>query len=143
MAFGTPIILDVIDPSDLGKVVQEIMLSEARLVLLKGELGAGKTTLVKALCSHLGSSDEVSSPTFSLINEYRDLNGEPIYHIDLYRLDSLDEILQIGIEDYMLSGNWCIIEWPEQIEHLASLQASTNVEISVLPDGQRRICILK
>lgn len=86
------------------------------ICVLKGELGAGKTALVKALVKALGLSAEVSSPTFSLVNEYSSDAIAAVYHIDLYRLDNIEEALEMGIEDYLHSGKWIFIEWPEVIE---------------------------
>ncbi|GAB3825367.1 tRNA (adenosine(37)-N6)-threonylcarbamoyltransferase complex ATPase subunit type 1 TsaE [Hymenobacter jeollabukensis] len=85
------------------------------VVLLEGEMGAGKTTLIKALCAVLGVQDDVSSPTFSLVNEYRDALGRPIYHFDFYRIDSVDEALRIGAQEYFDSGYLCLIEWPSRV----------------------------
>ena len=88
------------------------------VVLLKGEMGAGKTTFSKAFCKALGVKETVSSPTFSIVNEYFSENGPSIYHFDLYRLDDQEEAEDIGILDYLYSGNTCIIEWPEIIDSL-------------------------
>lgn len=88
----------------------------ARVFALYGEMGAGKTTFIKELCSVLKSSNLVSSPTFTLVNEYEAENENPIYHFDLYRLKSASEALNIGIEEYLYSGYYCFIEWPEMIE---------------------------
>jgi tRNA threonylcarbamoyladenosine biosynthesis protein TsaE len=85
------------------------------IVLLEGEMGAGKTTLTKALCAALGVPDEVSSPTFSLVNEYRDARQRPVYHFDFYRIDSVDEALRIGAPEYFDSGYLCLIEWPSRV----------------------------
>jgi tRNA threonylcarbamoyladenosine biosynthesis protein TsaE len=79
-----------------------------------GEMGAGKTTLIKALCQQLKVIDTVDSPTFSIINQYQTSNGQTIYHLDLYRLNSVDEAILAGVEDCLLSGNWCFVEWPEK-----------------------------
>ena len=83
------------------------------IVLLKGELGSGKTTLVKALCQQLGVMDPVSSPTFSLVQEYHSPSRGPVYHMDLYRLKAPNDLEQIGFEEYIDSGNICLIEWPD------------------------------
>jgi tRNA threonylcarbamoyladenosine biosynthesis protein TsaE len=85
-----------------------------RVWLMHGEMGAGKTTLIKALCDHLGVEDNVTSPTFSIINEYRSAT-EPVYHFDFYRVNTLKEALQAGVEDFFYSGHYCFIEWPEII----------------------------
>ena len=84
-----------------------------RLLLLRGEMGAGKTTFVKALCQLAGVMDPVTSPTFSLVQEYRSPSYGPIYHMDFYRLASPRELSNIGLEEYLDSGNICLIEWPE------------------------------
>lgn len=86
---------------------------EARVFALQGEMGAGKTTFIKSLCEALDSDSLVSSPTFTIINEYVDGYLDPIYHFDLYRLESLDEVKKIGAEDYFYSGHYCFVEWPK------------------------------
>ena len=101
---------------DLDKVSEKLISlfdSDYRIVLLKGELGSGKTTFVKALCKQLGVMDPVSSPTFSLVQEYHSPSLGPVYHMDLYRLKVPGELEQIGFEEYLDSGNLCLIEWPE------------------------------
>lgn len=90
----------------------------ARIFAFHGELGAGKTTFIKALCAELGVSDAMSSPSFALVNEYHDANGKPVYHFDLYRLRSPEEAFDIGLEEYLYSGNYCFVEWPERAEGL-------------------------
>lgn len=87
---------------------------ECRVWLLHGEMGTGKTTLIKAICDQLGVEDNVTSPTFSIINEYQS-STEPVFHFDFYRVKSLEEALQAGVEDYFYSGHYCFIEWPEII----------------------------
>ena len=102
-----------------------------------GKMGAGKTTLIKALCDVLGVSDMVNSPTFSLVNEYRsDTTGELIYHFDFYRIKKLDEVYDMGYEDYFYSGALCFIEWPELVEELLPGNA-VKVEIEESEDGSR------
>jgi len=97
---------------------------------LQGAMGAGKTTFIKALCKSLGVTDNVTSPTFSLVNEYRDAVGSPIYHFDFYRIKNIKEAVNIGAEDYFLSGNRCFIEWPEIVD-------------DILPDDYLRVDILE
>lgn len=87
-------------------------LDKSKIWTFTGTLGAGKTSLIKALCYHLGYMGEVTSPTFSIINEYS-THQDMIYHMDLYRLKSLDEVMDIGMEDYLYSGHYCMIEWPQ------------------------------
>ena len=100
------------------------------VILLKGQMGAGKTTLIKAICKELGVVDEVSSPTYSLVNEYHSANGEIVYHFDLYRINDESEALDMGIDEYLYSGSKCLIEWPEKISNLLPQDCAT-VEISV------------
>ena len=108
------------------------------IVALYGEMGAGKTTFTKALCKVLGVVDGVNSPTFNLINEYRTDKGEVVYHFDFYRINKLEEAFDIGFEEFIESGNLCIIEWPEKIEQI--LPSDTlRVKISVLKDGSREL----
>ncbi|WP_229736641.1 tRNA (adenosine(37)-N6)-threonylcarbamoyltransferase complex ATPase subunit type 1 TsaE [Bizionia arctica] len=90
---------------------------KSKTILLYGDMGVGKTTLIKEFVKALGSLDEVSSPTYSIVNEY-ELKDDKVFHFDLYRLKDLDEAYNIGIEDYLDSSNWIIIEWPELIEDL-------------------------
>ena len=91
---------------------------DASIIAFYGGMGAGKTTFITALCSELGVSDTVSSPTFTIANEYRDRSGAPVYHFDFYRINRLSEALDIGLYEYFDSGCLCLIEWPEMIEEL-------------------------
>lgn len=106
---------------------------------LYGKMGAGKTTFIKALCQELGVEDVVTSPTFAVINEYRsDIAGELIYHFDFYRIKKLEEVYDMGYEDYFYSGALCFIEWPELVEEL--LPGNTiKVTIEELKDGSRKL----
>lgn len=106
----------------------------------RGEMGAGKTTFIKAICEKLGVSDTINSPTFAIVNEYRSDSGELIYHFDFYRINKVEEAFDFGYEDYFYSGSLCFIEWPELIENL--LPADTvNVSIKVLEDGNRSVVV--
>jgi tRNA threonylcarbamoyladenosine biosynthesis protein TsaE len=101
---------------DLDQVTDKLISlfdSDYTIVLLNGELGSGKTTFVKALCQQLGVMDPVSSPTFSLVQEYHSPSRGPVYHMDLYRLKTPNDLEQIGFGEYLDSGNICLIEWPE------------------------------
>lgn len=89
--------------------------SNNKVFMLEGEMGSGKTTLIKEICKALGSTDHMSSPTFSIVNEYKYTGGK-IFHFDLYRLKNLEELLDIGFEDYVYSQNYCLIEWPQLAE---------------------------
>lgn len=114
-------------------------LQEKKIVLFSGDLGAGKTTTIKKLVKTLGGQDEVSSPTFSLINEYK-YPGGWIYHMDMYRLNDIDEAIDIGIEEYLDSKEICIIEWPELIESLV-IDPAIRVTITVNENNSRTFFI--
>ena len=101
--------------SQLDEVTSQLAPLLDGVVLLIGEMGAGKTTLVKSVCRALGVTDEVSSPTFALVNEYLDGKGNAVYHFDLYRLESEEEALDFGVDEYLDSGALCLVEWPEKI----------------------------
>ena len=99
----------------LHHVAQDIAaaIKDNKVVLFYGEMGSGKTTLIKEICKQLGVIGTISSPTFSLVNEYRTTVKQIVYHFDLYRIKNTEECLDIGIEEYLYSGNYCFIEWPE------------------------------
>ena len=104
-----------------------------------GKMGAGKTTLIKAICEELGVTDVINSPTFAIVNEYRsDETGELIYHFDFYRIKKLDEVYDMGYEDYFYSGALCFIEWPELVEEVLPGDA-VKVIIEEMEDGIRSI----
>ena len=102
-----------------------------------GTMGAGKTTFIKAVCEVLGVKDVITSPTFAIVNEYESDNG-PIFHFDFYRIKKLEEVYDMGYEDYFYSGSLCFIEWPELIEDLLPEDA-VRVTITELPGGMRKI----
>ncbi|VBB47030.1 conserved hypothetical protein [uncultured Paludibacter sp.] len=105
-----------------------------------GKMGAGKTTLIKSICEELGVKETVNSPTFSIVNEYESKDGRIIYHFDCYRLNKLEDALNIGAEDYLNSGNLCFIEWPEVLTPILP-EDSIFVEIEEVEDGIRMITI--
>ncbi len=109
--------------SNISKVANDIIEldSNCKIFLFYGQMGAGKTTLIKALSENLGSTDNFSSPTFSIVNEYKYPNGK-IFHFDLFRLKNIEELLDIGFEEYVNSGNYCFIEWPELAEEFLQNQ---------------------
>ena len=111
-----------------------------QIVLFKGPMGPGKTTLIKSICKYLNFNDNISSPTFSLVNTYENSTNNIIYHFDLFRIKNLEEALDIGIEEYLDSGNKCFIEWPEKINELLDFKCTT-IEMSVVDDNKRRIKI--
>lgn len=101
--------------NDLPNAVKQLLpVIKEKIILLNGNMGLGKTTLVKEIAKQLGSTDIISSPTFTIVNEYQ-IPNDVIYHFDFYRLQSLDEALDIGVEEYLYSGKWCFLEWSERI----------------------------
>ena len=106
--------------TELPGVAQKILkdFSDKKIVLFYGEMGAGKTTLIKVLCKELGVYELTSSPTFSIVNEYLSTDNMSIYHFDFYRIEKEDEVFDLGYEDYFYSGNYCFVEWPEKIPNL-------------------------
>ncbi|SHJ12540.1 tRNA (adenosine(37)-N6)-threonylcarbamoyltransferase complex ATPase subunit type 1 TsaE [Algibacter luteus] len=114
--------------------------TKTKTILFYGHMGVGKTTLIKALVKVLGSNDDVSSPTFSIINEYKLQEGK-IFHFDLYRINDIEEAYNFGIEDYLDSEHWKLIEWPEKIEAILH-QDADKIEI-ILDDNNNRIISLK
>ena len=114
-------------------------MDQATVFAFYGKMGAGKTTFIKALCEALGVSDVVNSPTFSIVNEYRsDTTGELVYHFDFYRIEKLEEVYDMGYEDYFYSGALCFIEWPELVEELLPGDA-VKVTVTEAEDGSRCI----
>jgi tRNA threonylcarbamoyladenosine biosynthesis protein TsaE len=114
-------------------------IGDSKLFAFHGEMGAGKTTIITALCKQKGVKDIISSPTFSIINEYRFIEGgeeKKIFHLDLYRLNSMEEIIQAGVEDAIYSGNICFIEWPEKAPEFLS-ENTIHVFIDMI-DGTHR-----
>ncbi|WP_223649307.1 tRNA (adenosine(37)-N6)-threonylcarbamoyltransferase complex ATPase subunit type 1 TsaE [Hymenobacter psoromatis] len=105
-------------PTVAWQLAVSIAQSECSLVAFEGEMGAGKTTLIRALCPELGVRDDVSSPTFALVNEYRNAWGDPIYHFDFYRVDSEAEAARLGVAEYFDSGYLCLVEWPTRVAGL-------------------------
>ena len=114
--------------------------SSSKIILFHGDMGVGKTTLIKEICKILGTEDLISSPTFSIVNEYITSNDETIFHFDFYRIDNEEEAYNIGVDDYFDSNHWCLIEWPSVVENLLPLE-NVNVYLTVLEDGQRNIQI--
>ncbi len=132
-------IIEVKSIDNLPQAAAKIILQAAnsKIFLFNGEMGAGKTTLIKALCKALGVNDNVASPTFSIVNEYK-IPGGKIYHFDFYRLKNQTEALDMGCEEYFYSGDYCFIEWPTMIPDLIP-DKYIDINIKVLPDNTREI----
>ncbi|MGL4993382.1 MAG: tRNA (adenosine(37)-N6)-threonylcarbamoyltransferase complex ATPase subunit type 1 TsaE [Bacteroidales bacterium] len=115
------------------------MMQEASVFAFYGDMGAGKTTFIKAICEVLGVEDVINSPTFAIVNEYRSAtNGELIYHFDFYRINKIEEAYDFGYEDYFFSGSLCLIEWPEKVDELLPGDC-VAVTIKENEDGTRTI----
>lgn len=128
--------------SDLPQVAGELLKNNSsRIILFYGEMGAGKTTFIKQICKKLGVKDTISSPTFSIVNEYQLSSGQTVYHFDFYRLNNESEALDIGIEEYFYSNHLCLIEWPEKINSLLPDNA-IKVYLSENTNNTRNIKII-
>ena len=132
--------LTVTNLAELPAVAAGILhdIKEHKVVALFGEMGAGKTTLIKAFCDVLDVEDVVSSPTFALVNEYLSGKGDPVFHFDFYRIESIEEVYDIGYEEYIYSGYFCFIEWPEMILELLP-ESYVYLLIEETEDGTRQI----
>ena len=125
----------------LPEIARQIIRKATNKVLLfYGEMGIGKTTLIKEIIKQLDVDDVVTSPTFSLVNEYQANTGITIYHFDFYRIENEEEALDMGIDDYFYSNAWCLIEWPERIKNLVPLNA-VEIYMSLNDDGSRKLKI--
>ena len=126
---------------EIENVAEKIIASNPKKVILfYGEMGVGKTTLIKCLAKKLGVTQTTSSPTFSLVNEYEIAQNQYIYHFDFYRLKKESEALDMGIDDYLYSNNWCFIEWAENIPNLIPDEHSV-IKIELLADGKRHLIL--
>ncbi|MXV14896.1 tRNA (adenosine(37)-N6)-threonylcarbamoyltransferase complex ATPase subunit type 1 TsaE [Hufsiella ginkgonis] len=110
---------------------------DQKIFLFYGDMGAGKTTFIKTICSELAVTDRVSSPTFSIVNEYESPAG-PVYHFDFYRLKRESEAMDLGFEDYLYSGNYCLIEWPEKVSGLLP-QEYVEITLAHVSDQERKL----
>ena len=126
----------------LKKVAESVIesLDSRNVVAFCGTMGSGKTTLISAIMEHLGSADNVTSPTFALVNQYSTDAGDAVYHFDFYRINRIEEVFDMGYEEYFYSGDLCLIEWPELIEDLLPEDAMV-VRIDVLSPTERRFTI--
>lgn len=135
-------------PSELDAAVEALLAFAAgrRIFTFTGEIGAGKTTFIQAICRRFGVEDAVTSPTFALVNEYRYAPSAPeetgiMYHLDLYRMEDMEEALDIGIEDILGSGAYCLIEWPELIEPLLP-EDTVRIKMEIVKNSVRKILFL-
>ena len=134
-------IYDITSEEKLSSTALELLrLSDNRIFTFYGEMGSGKTTCVKHLCHHLKVIDPVSSPTFSIVNEYMKEDHEKVFHFDFYRLDNIREAVQMGVEIYLNSGNYCFIEWPDLIESF--LPTNYNVIKLHINNNNRELIVL-
>jgi tRNA threonylcarbamoyladenosine biosynthesis protein TsaE len=124
---------------DVAEAVVE-SLEGRNVVALFGAMGAGKTTLISAIMEHLGSTDNVTSPTFALVNQYNTAANEPVYHFDFYRINRIEEAFDMGYEEYFYSGDLCLVEWPELVEQLLPDDAMV-VKIDILSPTERKFTI--
>nr|WP_297309424.1 tRNA (adenosine(37)-N6)-threonylcarbamoyltransferase complex ATPase subunit type 1 TsaE [uncultured Flavobacterium sp.] len=125
--------------SEIEDIAKEIITqSKHKIILFNGQMGAGKTTLIKALSKELGVVDIANSPTFSIVNQYETLKGETVFHFDLYRLDEEEEAYDMGIDEYFNSGNWCFIEWPEKTPNLIPDEHHI-IEFNLIDENTRKI----
>lgn len=138
------IVISTLDEIDIAAKRFVELMGDETVYAFYGEMGAGKTTFINALTRALGVEEDVTnSPSFSIINEYRsDTTAELIYHFDLYRLESVDEAFDIGVEDYFDSGALCLLEWPERIEPLLP-DDTVRVDIRELEDGSRELALTR
>jgi|TARA_Y200000002_G_C22485397_1_gene580602 tRNA threonylcarbamoyladenosine biosynthesis protein TsaE len=123
---------------DIDKIARKLLEeSKTKTILFKGEMGSGKTTLISAMVKILGGKSKASSPTFSIVNEYK-VKSDIVYHFDFYRIKNQIEALDIGIEDYFYSGNWNFVEWPDKIKPLLP-NNTTTVKLSILSNQEREL----
>ena len=127
--------------SEIHKAVDAIKehLDSYKVIVINGSMGAGKTTLITSLYKSFGSIDDVSSPTFSIVNEYSSSIGV-IYHFDFYRINSLEEAFDFGLEEYLFSGNYCLLEWAEKVEKLLP-ENYLIIDISIIDENTRELNI--
>jgi tRNA threonylcarbamoyladenosine biosynthesis protein TsaE len=137
--------LEIISSSDNLSEAAKAVISFSKDIsvwLFDGPMGAGKTTLIKAICKAFEVSDNVTSPTFSLVNEYQDSKGKIFYHFDFYRIKSEEEASDIGVDEYFYSNEYCFVEWPSMIPSLLP-QEYVEIKIELLSEKERKICLSK
>lgn len=129
---------------ELGQVADCLisLRGESDIIAFYGPMGAGKTTLIKNLCRKMGVTDEVNSPTFAIVNEYVTPDDESVYHFDFYRIKKLEEVYDIGYDNYFYSGNLCLLEWPEMIDPLMP-ERFVRVDIALGETDESRVIMVK
>lgn len=132
--------ITIANTADLDRAAAEFLekIGDRTLVAFFAPMGAGKTTFTTAICKALGVTDPVGSPTFAIVNEYMRADGDPMYHFDFYRINKLQEAVEIGLYDYLDSGSLCIMEWPENIEDLLP-EETLKVYFTINPDQSRTL----
>lgn len=132
--------ITIANTADLDRAAAEFLekIGDRTLVAFFAPMGAGKTTFTTAICKVLGVTDPVGSPTFAIVNEYMRADGDPMYHFDFYRINKLQEAVEIGLYDYLDSGFLCIMEWPENIEDLLP-EETLKVYFTINPDQSRTL----
>ena len=130
--------INIASTDELAKAAKEFIevVKDNRTFAFNGQMGAGKTTFIKAICEQLGVKDTISSPTFSIVNEYLTTKGDKVFHFDFYRIKTEQEAYDMGYEDYFYSKAYCFVEWPEKI---ASLLPPSTINVSITLDGEKRI----
>lgn len=134
--------LQLLDANNLPVPLTTILeiTKPARIYAFRAPMGTGKTTFISELCQAMGTKDVANSPTFAIVNVYELPNHEEIYHFDCYRLKNLSEAIDLGAEEYLYSGNYCFIEWPEVIESILP-EDTVYLTIRILENGDRQLCI--
>lgn len=131
---------DISSLDKLSSVASELLsYSDNRIFVLHGDLGVGKTTLVRYMCYHLKVVDSISSPTFSIVNEYLNTQNEKLFHFDFYRIKNLDDVIKLGLDVYINSGAYCFVEWPQLIMPLLNMN---HHEIKIIEYPKKRELIL-
>ena len=124
---------------EINEVANKILAQNPKkIILFQGDMGVGKTTIIKQLAKNLGVTDATSSPTFSLVNEYKTIDNQIVYHFDFYRLNTELEALDMGVDEYLYSNNWCFIEWSEKIPNLVP-ELHSEIKIQLLSNGNRKL----
>jgi len=134
--------IEIQDLHTIGESAKKFIeqIGDKTIFAFNGKMGAGKTTFIKSICETMGVKETVNSPTFSIVNEYEAANGRIIYHFDCYRINKIQEALDMGAEEYLYSGNLCFIEWSENIAPILP-DSLVNVDIEEVENGKRRVLI--